>query len=172
MRWRDVKAKQNQPKKEAKKSPIVASFSARVMGFTTDLFMIGMPITLLGMVIFGYDQVTNTAGMSDVLLNPEEAALKAPSALASAFQFSLYCLAFVIFWRVSGQTPGKKFAAIKVVDANTLERASVLKLIVRFLMYFISILSVVGFFTGLLRKDGRALHDLLSGTMVIRAVES
>ncbi len=168
MRWREVKSKKNRPVQKSKKSPIVATFASRVMGFTTDLFMIGMPITLLGMMVFGYDQVTHSAGMSDVILDPKKAALNAPSALSSLFQFGLYCAAFVLFWRFSGQTPGKKFVDIKVVDATTLERASWLQLIVRFIGYFVSVLSVVGFFVGLFRKDGRALHDLLSRTMVIR----
>ena len=67
------------------------------------------------------------------------------------------------------QTPGKKMARLLVVDAKTLERASTLQLIVRFLGYLVSALPFfLGFFIGVFRRDKRTLHDLISHTAVIR----
>jgi uncharacterized RDD family membrane protein YckC len=73
----------------------------------------------------------------------------------------------VMLWRYDGQTPGKKLARIAVVDANTLKPAPYWKLIVRFLGYMLSLITLCGFFIGLFRTDKRALHDLISGTCVI-----
>jgi uncharacterized RDD family membrane protein YckC len=75
----------------------------------------------------------------------------------------------VVLWRRGGQTPGKKFAGIKVVDAKTLENASYLQLIVRFLGYFLTFITLNGLFILFLRQDKKALHDLLSATTVIIA---
>jgi len=129
--------------------------------------MIGLPVSLVAMMLFGYDQV-NSAGAMDVILQTEKAKTHAPDPAASIAQVVISLLVYVLFWHGSGQTPGKKMARIRVVDAATFERAPWWKLGVRFAGYFVSAITVFGFFTGFLRKDRRALHDLLSGTAVIR----
>jgi len=150
--------------------PIVhyATFWSRVLGFCTDIFMIGLPIALLVMIIFGYDQM-HTAGGMDVIVHNEKALAHPPNPLVSLAQLSLFMVVTVMFWHRGGQTPGKKLARIRVVDVRTLENAPYWKLIVRFIGYFISLITLIGFFIGLLRRDKRSLHDLLSGTAVIRA---
>ncbi len=145
-----------------------ASFWSRALGFITDIFMIGLPISLVIIVLFGYDQ-THTAGGMDVLLQNKEALENPPNPLVSLTQVLLFMLITVVLWHKGGQTPGKKFARVRVVDAVTLKSASYGKLIVRFIGYFISLITLGGFFVGLIRKDNRALHDLISGTCVIRA---
>jgi uncharacterized RDD family membrane protein YckC len=166
MRWREIKQGRKPARREEKPVPY-AGFLPRLLGFVTDLFMIGLPVSLLIMMIFGYDQV-NSAGAMDVILQTEKAATHAPDPTGSIVQVLLSLVIYVAFWHNSGQTPGKKMARIRVVDAKTLGRASWLKLTVRFVGYFLSALTLVGFFIGLLRRDKRALHDLISGTAVLR----
>ena len=139
------------------------------MAFITDVFMIGIPITLIIMMLFGHDQMMHSAGGIDVIMDPTEAKKHAPNPLASVTQILLYGVTFVLFWHANGQTPGKKMMQIKVVDAATFKPASWSRLILRFFGYFLSFVTLIGFFTGLWRKDGRALHDLISGTAVIQA---
>ena len=166
MRWRNIKHGTNA--RETTENPVVyAGFWARVLGFVTDIFMIGMPVSLLIMMSFGYDQV-KSAGAMDVILQTEKATSQAPDPTGSIVQVLLSLAIYVIFWRMSGQTPGKKMARTVVVDAKTLQLASWPKLVARFVGYFISMITLVGFFVGMLRKDRRALHDLISGTAVIR----
>jgi uncharacterized RDD family membrane protein YckC len=170
MRWREIK--QNKQKKQAqavKPDVRYAGFKERAMAFVTDVFMIGIPITLIIMMAFGHNQMMESAGGVDVLMNPSEAQKHAPNPYASATQMILYAVTFVLFWHRSGQTPGKKMMRIKVVDASTYRTASWGRLFLRFFGYFISFITLIGFFTGLFRRDGRALHDLLSGTAVIKA---
>ena len=170
MRWREIKQGRKPARQEAKPVPY-AGFLPRLLGFVTDLFMIGLPVSLLIMMIFGYDQV-NSAGAMDVILQTEKATTHAPDPTGSIVQVLLSLVIYVAFWRTSGQTPGKKMARIRVVDAKTLGRASWPKLTVRFVGYFLSALTLVGFFIGLLRQDRRTLHDLISGTAVVREAPS
>lgn len=166
MRWRTLKKKQplSQP---TKRKIAYAPFWPRALAFVTDIFMIGLPISLLVSAFFGYDQMHTATGL-DVIVHDPKAATNPPNPVASLLQVGLFMLTYVLFWRISGQTPGKKLARIRVVDAKTLQRAPYWKLVLRFLGYFLSLISLVGFFAGLFRRDKRALHDLLSGTAVIR----
>jgi len=150
-------------------SVVYAPFWSRALGLITDIFMIGLPISLLIIFLFGYDQ-THTAGGMDVLLHNKEALKNPPNPIGSLTQLLLFMSITVVLWHKSGQTPGKKMAHTRVVDATTLENAPYWKLILRFIGYFISLITLVGFFIGLLRRDKRTLHDLLSGTAVIRAL--
>jgi uncharacterized RDD family membrane protein YckC len=124
-------------------------------------------VSLVIMGVFGYDEV-KSAGAMDVILQTEKAATHAPDPTGSIVQMLLYMGICVVMWRVSGQTPGKKMARIRVVDAKTFDRASWLQLILRFVGYLISFVTLIGFFVGLLRRDKSALHDLLSRTAVVR----
>ncbi|WP_424190921.1 RDD family protein [Sulfuricurvum sp.] len=129
--------------------------------------MIGLPISLLMMMLFGYDQMHTASGL-DVLVNDPKAHTNPPNPIASILQMVLFFITYVGLWHRSGQTPGKKLAHIRVVDAATLGSAPYWKLTLRFIGYFFSLITLVGFFIGLFRKDKRTLHDLISGTAVIR----
>jgi uncharacterized RDD family membrane protein YckC len=166
MRWRTLR-KKHPPLNESKHHIQYAGFWSRVLGFTTDIFMLGLPISLLFMILFGHDQM-DKAGALDVMLHSDKAITNAPDPMISIAQVLISLIIYVAFWHHSGQTPGKKMARIMVVDAKTLQRASIFQLVLRFLGYFLSALFLfLGFFVGLLRKDKRTLHDLLSRTAVI-----
>lgn len=166
MRRRTLKKKQHlsQP---TKPKIVYASFWPRALGFVTDIFMIGLPVSLLIMAFFGYEQMHTATGL-DVIVNDPKAHTNPPNPVASILQIGLFMLAYVLLWHYSGQTPGKKLARVRVVDAHTFQTAPYWKLILRFIGYFLSLLSIIGFFIGLLRRDKRTLHDLFSGTAVIR----
>lgn len=166
MQWRTLKkTKQSLPNK----SPSVdyAPFASRALGFLTDIFMLGLPISLILMAVFGYDQM-HTAGAVDVITHNQEALKNPPNPMSSILQIVLFMSISVELWHRYGQTPGKKLTHLCVVDAKTLKRASYWKLSLRFIGYFLSLITVVGFFIGLFRNDKRTLHDLISGTAVIR----
>ncbi|MDP2850054.1 MAG: RDD family protein [Sulfuricurvum sp.] len=165
MRWRTLKTKKYSH--TTKPKALFAPFWPRAAGFVTDIFMIGLPISLLMMIVFGYDQM-NTAGGLDVLVHDPKAQSNPPNPIASITQIALFLITYVWLWHKSGQTPGKKLARTRVVDALTLQNAPYWKLTLRFIGYFLSFITLIGFFIGLFRKDKRALHDLLSGTAVIR----
>jgi uncharacterized RDD family membrane protein YckC len=94
--------------------------------------------------------------------------LPPPSPVPAIVQMSLALIIYVTMWyKLNGQTPGKKFARIQVVDARTLKRASLIKLTVRFFAYFFSFVSIVGFLLPLLLPNKQALHDIFASTAVI-----
>lgn len=166
MRFRDLKRNNKQPSKPFKQVIAYASFISRAKAFMTDIFMIGLPVALVIMVVFGY-QETKTAGALDLIVQDEKALEHRPNPAASITQIMLIMGVHVMMWRRGGQTPGKKFAHIKVVDNKTQENASYIQLSIRFIGYFISFLLIFGFLVGLFRKDKRTLHDILSATAVI-----
>ncbi len=166
MRWRDVKHKNHTDKTDLAPKVFYTRFWARVMGFVTDLFMIGLPISLFMMIAFGRDEMKSATAF-DVISKNEAALTNAPDPLVSILHVVLTMSIYVFMWHRNGKTPGKKIAHSKVVDAKTLKQASCFQLAIRFLGYFISAISLIGFFIGLFRKDNRALHDLLSRTAVI-----
>ncbi len=135
------------------------------MAFTTDIFMIGIPITIIIMIFFGYDQM-HSAGFSDALMQTDKAQVQAPNPIASIIQLLLYLSAFILFWKKSGQTPGMKMAGIKIIDAKSLETPSYIQLFARFFSYPLSIL-FFGYLWGLFRKDNGMLPDLISRTTLI-----
>lgn len=84
------------------------------------------------------------------------------------FEFAVLVVT-VIFWRRwRGATPGKHFVHIKIVDAKTFEDIDNKQAITRSIGYIVSTIPfLLGFIMVAFRKDKRALHDLLAGTVVI-----
>lgn len=84
------------------------------------------------------------------------------------FQIVLISLYILISWLNWGTTIGKKVFSIKICNQKDMGPASKLQLIVRFFSY---IISAMPFFLGILfigvNKRKRALHDYISGTVVI-----
>ncbi len=155
MRWREAKKRRHQKPKEETPPIKYGRFWARVFAVIMDNFLLLAPITILTGVIFGYD----------ALKHPET------NHIAGNFQMVVYLIVTVLFWKYTGQTPGKKAFGLKVVDAKTFETPPTWKLAIRFVSYFLSMVTLVGFFIPLFREDRRALHDLIAGTAVIEVIE-
>ena len=151
MRWRKVKQRRKEKLIEENQTHKYGKFWARVFAIVMDNFLLLTPITILTGLIFGYD----------VLKNPEL------NQNAGNFQMGIYLVTTVLFWKFAGQTPGKRAFNLEVVDNKTFTTPPTWKLIIRFLGYFLSMITVIGFFIPLFRKDKRALHDIISGTAVI-----
>lgn len=164
MRWRKIKKIKNREKNKTEKNNIIyATFISRLFAFVTDLFMIGLPVSLVIMIFFGHDAMQGVSAI-DVLEHKDVAQ---PNPWLSITQIALSMIIYTILWHRDGQSPGKKLARVKIINATTFEQAAYWQLLIRFFAYFISFISLFGFFLGLIRKDRRALHDLLSGTAVV-----
>jgi multiple sugar transport system permease protein len=74
---------------------------------------------------------------------------------------------YIIFWAMSGKTPGKRALGIAIVSANG-SRMGVSKSIIRFLCYFISAIPLgLGFLWAIWDPNKQAWHDKLAGTFVV-----
>ena len=75
-------------------------------------------------------------------------------------------LYFICFWYYLGCTPGKYFIKMRIVDEKTHKKPKLSQLIIRFCGYA---LALVGIWFIAFDKRNRALHDRISGTIVIKS---
>jgi uncharacterized RDD family membrane protein YckC len=161
-RFRDVKQKkpitEKEKKPKEKKSERAgqldyASVGSKTKAFITDMFMLMMPIMyLIVYLVMGSLQAFSEhkiEGWTYILI---------PN----------FILVFLFFWR-SGQTPGCRAYEIRLVDSKTGGKAHPLAIALRYYFELISMITVVGLIMAWFRKDHKCLHDLLSGTVLIKA---
>jgi hypothetical protein len=82
-----------------------------------------------------------------------------------ALEMVLLVVYLVIFWRKLGGTPAKIFMRLKVVDQDTLQAPTTRQLVIR---AFCTVFWAAGIWSIPFTKKRQALHDILSGTTVIR----
>jgi len=85
-------------------------------------------------------------------------------------QIAVYAAVIIYYWVKKGQTPGQKAMGIITLDARTEKIMYLPQAIFRFFCYFLSMISLVGFFLPVFRKDKKALHDLIAHTRVVHLV--
>jgi len=156
MRWRDVKQNRvTKPstKEEPKPSLPYASHMDKIKAFITDSFLLSMPIAYIVIyLVFG-----GREGFRDDMF------------MGWIYLLAPLGLIVILFYFKAGQTPGMKAYEIKVVDNKTGEKPSIVLALLRFFFFNIVLFSVVGLFVSFFREDRRGIHDLLSGTSVIKA---
>jgi hypothetical protein len=72
----------------------------------------------------------------------------------------------LFFWLKYAKTPAKFILQMKVVDQNTLEKPSTKQFIIR---VFAILLYPIGVWWAIFTKKKQTLHDLISGTCVIKS---
>ncbi len=156
-RWRDVKKGKVEPKTGTKPKNTPQTIDGqcvsplpRLKAFITDMFMIMMPIMYVTTYIImdGKDdfQASDTAHWITTFV---------------------YGAIVVLFWVLKGQTPGLKAYDIILVDDKTQQKLGVLKASLRYIMFLISAVSIIGFLLPFFRKDKKTLQDLVMQTSVI-----
>lgn len=134
----------------AKKKIPYAGWWVRAIAIILDTTLIITPITFLIGVTFGME------ALRDPSLYPE----------AGVLQVLIYGAIIVISWVKTGQTPGQKAFKIIIVDSDTQKTINYPQAILRFIGYFISMVTIIGFFLPVFRKDKKALHDIIANTTV------
>ncbi len=158
MRWRDVKQKkvstklETKHKKELKDQIKYASIPSKVKAFIIDSFLLATPIIYLVMyIVIGSKEKFQTNML-----------------MGWVYILVPLCVIVVAFLYKSGQTPGYKSQDIKLVDSKTQKEPSLLLIILRFWLFILSLVSIIGILLPFFRKDKKALHDILSSTSVIK----
>jgi len=164
-RWKDIKKRKPRIKQERIQKVYYAGFWSRFLALSVDVFMIGIPISLLIYFSFGYETMQSQPGFIDAIdgLKPEQE----PNPLIPLLTMSLWSLITLLFWARTGQTPGKKMAKVEIVDVHTNKKASLIRLIIRLAFFIMPLFAVVSFFVMLFHPKKRTLHDIFSGTSVI-----
>jgi uncharacterized RDD family membrane protein YckC len=134
-------------------SPDYAGFWQRAAALVIDgliIAVIVVPVMVLG---FGIREV-------------------APGDAWEAGVFIAVAVAVVGFWRYCGATPGKSALGMKIVDAKTGETPGTLRLVVRFLAYFLSAFPLyLGFLWAAFDRRKQGWHDKIARTIVINSEE-
>jgi len=164
-RSKNVKKGKGKTKDSHKQKVFYAGFWSRFLALSVDIFMIGIPISILIYFSFGYESMQNQPGFMDAIegIKPNEGA----NPFIPLITMALWSLITLIFWMRTGQTPGKKMANIEIVDNATLAKASPLQLLVRLFVFIMPIFAFFSLFIMLFNPKNRTLHDILSGTAVI-----
>lgn len=150
MKFRKLKQK-NKHQKPQEQKIVYAPYTHRVKAFIVDLFMIYAPILYVITYIF--------MGGKDAFLS---------SNLAPFVGVSIYALIYAVLVSKSGQTPGKKAYAIKIVDEATLQNISFIRALYRYIMFLVSTTTLFGAMMPLYRKDKKSLHDMICRTVVVK----
>lgn len=151
MRWREIKQKKQQPVSTPEPHNDYAGIADRIKAFITDMFMIYIPI--LYIITYG------VMGGKDEFQ---------ASQFGPMVGVILYGLIDALFIYKTGQTPGKKAYDIQVVDLATRQKLSFLKALWRFIVFILCSATVFALLVPFFRKDRRALHDLLTHTILVK----
>ena len=152
-----------------------AGFWIRFLAVWIDTAVLVIPAALLVYLLSGgewLDLSTLSESIGHAQNNDLQASLQAMPRASMKWEsvFELLIAGVTIFFwkRWAGATPGKKLLGIHVVDAKSYENINNKQAIIRYIGYIISTVPLgAGFLMVGFRKDKRALHDLLAGTVVI-----
>jgi len=145
-------------------------FWARVLACLLDsiwvCLLLGVLFSVLGVEVdqFSPDQISSLNSLNSL----SDLSSQIPSFSDLSLQYLLGAALVILLWIRFGSTPGKMLFGGRIVDARTLQPVSSLRLTLRYLAYFASLLPLG---LGLLwvawdpRKQG--FHDKIAGTVVI-----
>jgi len=152
-RFRDIKKGKVEKQIEDEVKTQFASIRDKLKAGITDSFMLLMPIMYIVfyLVMDGREDFAEHRLMGWVYI---------------FVPFILVQSLFLYFG--DGQTPGYKSYDLRVVDIKSKERASILQILVRNIIAFFSVITILPLFIMLFRKDRRGLHDILSRTGAIK----
>jgi len=146
MRWRETRKER---KKEAHASLLpytIAPLSKRAKAFVVDSFMLLMPILyIVFYLIFG-----SREGFAAHML------------VGWLLVVIPYGVLTIFFLAIQGQTPGYKAYEIKLIDTVTLQKASLVRLFVRYIIALVVFATFIGLFFPFLRKDRLSLYDIFT----------
>jgi len=154
-RWRDVKKNKNiSTTKENIIDGLCISPLDRIKAFITDMFLIMMPIMYVTtyVIMDGKDSFQG-------------------SEIARWITMIIYGVITVTFWVKKGQTPGFKAYDLILIDDKTNTTLSIVKATLRYFLFLVSAVTILGSLIPFFRKDKKTFQDLVMQTSVIRIEE-
>ncbi|HIV48559.1 RDD family protein [uncultured Helicobacter sp.] len=153
-RWRTIKqSKSHTPNSnpaDTHKSPFF--LVERIIAFITDMFMINMPILYIAYFVLG----------------SKEAFLGNQIVIFSCV--GVFGIILSLFIASSGQTPGYRYVGLKLVAQDTTEgKVPFVVAFLRYVLWIISMATLVGICIAYFRKDRKTFYDLVCHTNIIQA---
>ena len=155
-RWRDTKKGNITKNIEAteEKQNVIPNQSCsplfRIKAFITDMFMIMMPIMYITtyIILDGKDSFQG-------------------SEMARWITMGVYGIIVVVLWVYKGQTPGFKAYDLILISDKTKQTLGFIPASLRYFMFIVSAISIIGILLPFFRKDKKTLQDLVMSTSVI-----
>ena len=144
-----AQAGQSAPTKQKAK---IASRIERAKAFLIDIFLLYVPVLYVCYFVLG----------SKEAFLGNQAVIFACSAFFGVVQ--------ALFLSTKAQSPGLKAYDLYLIDIKKGRKLSFLRVILRYIVFLISASLLFGLLMSFLRKDGLALHDLLSQSCIVRKV--
>lgn len=146
---RSAQAEQSAPTKQKAK---IASRIERAKAFLIDIFLLYVPVLYVCYFVLG----------SKEAFLGNQAVIFACSAFFGVVQ--------ALFLSTKAQSPGLKAYDLYLIDTKKGRKLSFLRVILRYIVFLIGASLLFGLLMSFLRKDGLALHDLLSQSCIVRKV--
>lgn len=124
----------------------------RSKAFLIDIFLLYVPILYLCYFVLG----------------SKEAFLDNQAVIFTCSTF--FGIVQAIFLSAKAQSPGLKAYDLYLIDKKTGKKVIFLKIMIRYVVFLLGSSLLFGLLMSFLRKDGLALHDLLSQTCIVRKV--
>lgn len=140
---------QSAPTKQKAK---IASRIERAKAFLIDIFLLYVPVLYVCYFVLG----------SKEAFLGNQAVIFACSAFFGVVQ--------ALFLSTKAQSPGLKAYDLYLIDTKKGRKLSFLRVILRYIVFLIGASLLFGLLMSFLRKDGLALHDLLSQSCIVRKV--
>lgn len=144
-----AQAGQSAPTKQKAK---IASRIERAKAFLIDIFLLYVPVLYVCYFVLG----------SKEAFLGNQAVIFACSAFFGIVQ--------ALFLSTKAQSPGLKAYDLYLIDIKKGRKLSFLRVILRYIAFLIGASLLFGLLMSFLRKDGLALHDLLSQSCIVRKV--
>lgn len=144
-----AQAEQSAPARQKAK---IASRIERAKAFLIDIFLLYVPVLYVCYFVLG----------SKEAFLGNQAVIFACSAFFGVVQ--------ALFLSTKAQSPGLKAYDLYLIDIKKGRKLSFLRVILRYIAFLISASLLFGILMSFLRKDGLALHDLLSQSCIVRKV--
>ena len=144
-----AQAEQSAPARQKAK---IASRIERAKAFLIDIFLLYVPVLYVCYFVLG----------SKEAFLGNQAVIFACSAFFGVVQ--------ALFLSTKAQSPGLKAYDLYLIDTKKGRKLSFLRVILRYIAFLIGASLLFGLLMSFLRKDGLALHDLLSQSCIVRKV--
>lgn len=144
-----AQAGQSAPTKQKAK---IASRIERAKAFLIDIFLLYVPVLYVCYFVLG----------SKEAFLGNQAVIFACSAFFGVVQ--------ALFLSTKAQSPGLKAYDLYLIDIKKGRKLSFLRVILRYIVFLIGTSLLFGLLMSFLRKDGLALHDLLSQSCIVKKV--
>jgi uncharacterized RDD family membrane protein YckC len=133
-------------------------FWKRVVASVVDSILMAVLLAPFSLIVFGSFDVDDVGGESE----PAHLVLK----------LLIPAMVVLVFWIRLQATPGKMMFHARIVDADTGADAKPWQLVLRYLGYFVSIITLgIGFLWVAIDDRKQGFHDKIASTVVVRSAD-